>query len=260
MSAVCTLRRLFNNENLSADPDKSWKVFLAQKFNVDQSIRFTEKDGNSALLSGIWTTAYDTSAESTFKSQKGLIDLKRLCETEESKALYKIIEENRNAEIQLNSYIQKKEIIIPVSVTVRDTAGNVLLETEFPYSNEDGELINSENINILNEEVKDGGFSTGDLYISMKSAYQGERKVDRIAASLAENIEYGSGDDTKNSFGFASLTSSMVETAEDYGMIVVFKYSCTEMFIAWTVLLGLIMTGVMTLVVLLKKKKENEGF
>ncbi len=256
LSTYCYVRSMFNNDctHYTFPQLKSLIVM-----DTEQAYRFVEKDGNSELQSGIWERAFRSDDESSYSYSIfnciGLVDINKLCEKEESRELYNVLEKNRDAVIQINSYIQNKALIEPVSVTVRDSGGNVILETEFSHG--DGDLIICDDIKLSNRTDEDAGFNNIDVYLKMKLAYRGERKVDRLAEKYAEKIKFDGERITEKKFGFVSLKSVMYESNDDYGMIVIFYYNLVRIFIIWTVILGLVMTGIMAIVVKIKAKRNS---
>lgn len=243
-SGLCNIRSLFSNERLDSDSEP-WKVFFGGKIRMDEALRFAEKDGNSELVSGIYAIVHDETVESTIRGNVGIVDVNKLVSSDISKELYKTLEQNRDSKVQLNSYTKKGVLITPVSVTVSDSNGGVLLKTKYPYDENDGELIKDENIIIMNEKEDEQAFTYGDLYLQMNLAYCGERDIDKNAKEIAENIEFKEDSVHKKSYGLASFKSTTIESTEDHALIIVYKYRVIEMFLAWTILLGIVMTVVM---------------
>lgn len=255
-SAGLTLRTILSDDRLINEPKFIYN-FVFANFKVDITSKFFDKDGLNELSSGIFACAYqndDASSSSTilYKKTFGVIDINDFCKLDYAPDVYRVLETEQDVRIRLNSYTISNCIVKPISITLLDENENELLNVECPY---EGELIEKPECFIYNKP-NDKGYDSESIYYKMRNAYLGERKTDKIANKLVNDVNFDKGDydETKTSYGLGIMTIKHIEVIDGYAEIYVLSCNFVKGVVFYTVILGGIMSLVMLIVIKIKSQ------
>ena len=242
--------------------DDSWnshnsllELSVFTDLDIDESHIFFTKDITNEFSKGIFALVYEDTGISVsyVKTPVGLIDINEFIKLDSSSDFFTELEKNKDATIRVDAYSIDNFTVTPSKLTILDENGNALRSFEFPT---DGKIIEKDNIYIKNKYDKH--YTGYGVYNKMKTAYKGERKVDRIARDLVPKAEFSQGKhyETNHSYGFASIYSKHVETYDDSAYVYVMRFSFISSFLFYTAIFGLIMTVIFILKCRKKDKEE----
>lgn len=254
-SASLAVRTVLSDDRLINEPKFIYN-FVFANFKVDITNKFFDKDGLNELSSGVFACAYQedddasSSSISYMKKTFGVIDINEFCKLDCASDIYNVLETEPEVVVRLNSYTISNYIVNPVSITLLDENENELLNVECPY---EGDLIKKPNCYILNEQ-EDKETNSNSIYYKMRNAYLGERKTDRIANKLVNDVNFDKGDydETKTSYGLGIMTIKHIEVIDGYAEIYVLSCNFVKGVVFYTVIFGGIMSLIMLIVIKIK--------
>lgn len=254
-SASLAVRTVLSDDHLINEPGFFYNLIFSN-IKVDLTNKFFDKNGLNELSSGIFACAYqeddDTSSSSIgyMKKTFGVIDINDFCKLDCASDIYNVLETEPEVVVRLNSYTISDYIVKPVSITLLDENENELLNVECLY---EGELIEKSDCYILNEQ-KDKETNSNSIYYKMRNAYLGERKTDRIANKLVNDVNFDKGDydETKTSYGLGIMSVKHIEVIDGYAEIYVLSCNFVKGVVFYTVILGGIMSLIMLIVIKIK--------
>lgn len=244
------IRSALSDDHLANETEFFYN-FLFANFTADVSNRFFTKDGVNELSSGIFALVYQDNGEKLgyVKNSFGVIDLNDFCKLDCASEVYDVLKNESGVEVKLNSYTIDGYIVKPVSITLLDANGKELLNVECPY---EGELIKKSDCLIRNDDKEKENMDC--LYYKMRNAYLGERKTDKIADKLIDEVTFDNDvyDTYKVSYGFASMTAKYIDVRDGYAQITVINIKFIKGVVFYTVILGGIMSIIMLIVIKIK--------
>lgn len=250
-SGSLAVRSLLSDDRIINEPGFFYNL-LFLNFQIDVTNIFFDKDGLNELSSGILVSAYrsdrsDSGNLDHMKNTFGVVNINDFCKLDCAEEVYNALESDPGAVIQLNSYTISDYIVKPVSLTLLDADGNELLNVTCPY---EGELIERPDCYIFNE-YEDEGYDSDSLYHKMKLAFPGERRSDKIANELIDEVSFDNGDYStdKTIYGLGNMSMKYIELTGDYSQITVLHIQFIKGVIFYTVILGGIMSIIMFLVI-----------
>lgn len=256
------LRSLLSDERLPNKMNFLYN-FLFLYVDIDQSVILFDKDGMSDFSKGIFATAYEQKNEregddklSYMRYILGLIDVRDFCDKNNTKELYKTLKEHPDAVMKMESYSIENFSIQPAKIIVLDGNGNAIRSFDFKC---DGEIISANNVYIRNDNENEVYNEFHSFCNKMGDAYLGERRVDKIAESLVDKVDFSGGDtyNMERSYGFGHYTAKIHEVIGDHSMICVMEFN---FIIDDLVYMGIFFIPITLLVFLLKRKKKNEYY
>lgn len=246
--ARLSVRAVLGDERLKTESGFFYN-FLFANITVDETNIFFDKDGLNELSSGIFTVVYQDHGKDNdnIRHAVGVISIREFIELDCASKVYGALEKAPDAVIRMDAYTISNYIVHPVSMTLMDADGKELLHTECPY---DGELIQASDCFIYNAGM-DEECDVESMYHKMSTAYLGERRTDRIADELVDEVNFDQGDYSKDhtSYGLANMTMQHLEVREEGAQITVFHLRYYKGVIVYTVLLGAVMSVIMLIVI-----------
>lgn len=253
------VRAVFSNESFDTHKYKR-QVFMFMDQIIDFSCIFFDENGTTGLSEGIFAAAYTDDGQSNahYKNIVGLVDIKEFCRREESREVYKILDERDYVRIRLDSYsVDSDYVVHPAEYTLTDDSGTELGHYECPC---DGGIVRSTDVYIYDDHDKLTGNSS--MYLKMKEAYRGERSIDRTAKKLMSKADFSQSEQRyiKHSIGLASFTSRQVEVTDGGAAVVVIRFRFYRSVLLYTAIFGGIMTLIFILVCRKRDKRERNGY
>lgn len=241
--------RLVNSTSFAAN-------FLFMNVKIDHSVILFERDGMSAFSSGIFADVYEEKTGESIDHMRytvGLLSVRDFCELDCAEDIYEVLKNHPDAVMKLDSYSISDFLIQPASVTILDGSGNVIRAFDCPCS---GELLHSENTYIFNDNDSKLVNDLHGFCNKMSDAYLGERKSDKIAKQLVDEVDFAKDGDAviKSGYGFGHYISKSYDVGGDYAMIFVFDFNFMGGVILYTVIACIPITF---LTFFLGRKKKN---
>ena len=226
---------------------------------IDQSVQFTDSEGDSPFAKGVFANVYTDTGESVsyIKSVTGLISVDDFCKLDGAKKFYKTLEKYPSAEIRVDSYSISDYLIKPKKLTLVYESGDEIESFEFPC---EGEIINGKDNFIHNEgsttSAKDEEIGYNSMYIKMRDVYLGERKADKIADKLVKKVDLSS-DTTyqKPVYGFGHYAVKCYEVTDGRAMVWVCDFRFMRSVVLYAIVIAIPVT-LLTFLIGIRKKKE----
>lgn len=241
--------RAIIEDNRLETHDNIQNIFFFTDYDVDESHIFLSKDGMNELSKGIFAEVYDDLGDGNdyIKNAVGVVDMNAFAKLDCAKEVYKLYEKDENYVIKVNTYSVSNYIVSLGSFTVTDSLGNEIQSFECPC---EGDIIKS-----------DKTYIHGSILHKLKTAYLGERKVDRLANELVSKVDFSAEQRyTKRSYGLASVTSKHVETTGENGQVSVLRISYLRSFLLYFGVWGAVTTLIFLLVCRKKDKSRDSDF
>lgn len=251
------IRALLDDERL-VNKESFITSFLFLYGNIDQSVILFDKDGMSEFSKGIFANAYEKKGDTIdhIRYNVGLINVRDFCKLDGAKDFYETLKEYPDSVIRVDSYSVNNFVVQPASLAVLDSDDSVIKSFDFPC---DGDIIKADNVYIYDDNDGDYINEFHGFRNKMTDAYLGERKTDKIAEKLVDDVDFS--DDSqyvrKPSFGFGHYIVKTYEVHGDYAMIFVLDFDFMTGVILYTIIAGIPIT---LLTFLLGRKKKNDYY
>ena len=236
--------------NTSEEMETKFTELVFGNIDVDQSLIFYNKDGMNALSTGIFLSAYQLPEgdDNKIKNTLGVIDVNKFIQNDCAKDILEILKNtDGDPTVQINAYsIDENYFITPAEITLSDQNGNVLGKFE---CSADGTIVKNDRTFV---------HSDTDLLNRLKTAYLGERQVDKLAEKAASEHDFSNGDTNREikKPGIGNLTLIYSENTGDWGEVAVLRFSFIKSFFIYFSALNAVMT-VIFLIVCASKDRKN---
>jgi hypothetical protein len=242
--------------NTSEETDTKFTELFFGNIDVDQSLIFYNKDGMNPLSTGIFLSAYQLPEgdENKIKNTLGVIDVNKFIQNDCAKDILEILENtDEEPTVQINAYsIDENYFITPAEITLSDKNGNVLGKFE---CSADGTIVKNDRTFVHSKTFV---HNDTDLLNKLKTAYLGERQVDKLAAKAASEHDFSNGDTHREikKPGLGNLTMIYSENSGDWGEVAVLRFSFVKSFFIYFSALNAVMTIIFLIVCAARDKKR----
>lgn len=225
--------RLYNNPSFLTN-------FVFLNGNMDQTTIMFDKNGMSEFSKGIFANVYEKKDGSIdyMRNAVGLISVRDFAELDCAKEICETLENYPDAVVKLDAYSISSLTVQPASLTILDGNDSLIKTYECPNS---GEIVKADNVYIYDKNYN--GSDGNELHSfcnDLNLAFIGERRTDKIAEKLIDEVDFSAGDCYvhKSGFGFGHYTSKNYEITGDYAMITVCDFSFIKGVLLYMALLS----------------------